>query len=236
MLITSMSMPRRGRLASRAQRQWGAKPLLQESPRQISQKERPLADWEPTERVTRWLFGVILPLGLLVRLLHLWAISEAAYPRIRGALPVSDTYAHSRGARTILAGDWRGREICHPYFEWMKGIAPAETWYRWWGGKEIFQPGPLYPSFLAGRLALCESSVTWVLLVSSSPGPCSPWSCIGLQHTSSRGMWVSLQQCGRPSITCCPNPADRPDMIGRNAPDLATIRQILGGHGQSGER
>jgi hypothetical protein len=115
-------------------------------------------------RNTRWILLGILGLGLLVRLLHFWTIAGTAFPKLPLVSTNSDMYANWQWAQRILAGDWLGRATYHPYFDWMKAIAPLETWYRWWGGKEIFQQAPLYPYLLAGLLALCGGSVTWVLL------------------------------------------------------------------------
>ncbi len=125
-------------------------------------------------RSMKWLLVTILALGLLARLLHFWVISGTAYPRIGDELPFTDMYVNLHWARTILAGDWLGRETYHPYFHWMKQIAPLETWYRWWGGKEIFQQAPLYPYLLAGLLALCKASVTWVLFFQLLIGALQP--------------------------------------------------------------
>jgi hypothetical protein len=125
-------------------------------------------------RSTRWILIGILALGLLLRLLHFWAITGTAFPKFGFVLTQSDMYANWQWAQTILAGDWLGREIYHPYFEWMKRIAPLETWYRWWGGKEIFQQAPLYPYLLAGLLMVSRGSVTWVLLVQLVIGALQP--------------------------------------------------------------
>jgi len=125
-------------------------------------------------RSTRWILIGILALGLLLRLLHFWAITGTAFPEIGFVLTQSDMYANWQWAQAILAGDWLGRETYHPYFEWMKRIAPLETWYRWWGGKAIFQQAPLYPYLLAGLWALCRGSVTGVLLVQLLIGAVQP--------------------------------------------------------------
>jgi hypothetical protein len=114
---------------------------------------------------TRWLLLAILGLGLLVRLLHFWAITRTAFPKIPLVFTQSDMYAFFEWAQTILAGDWLGRDTYHPYFEWMKAIAPLETWYRWWGGKEIFHQAPLYPYWVAGLLALSGKSLAFVLFI-----------------------------------------------------------------------
>ncbi len=102
---------------------------------------------------------VILVLGFLVRLLHFWAITGTAFPRITFIFTESDMYAFWQWAQTILAGDLLGRNTYHPYFDWMKYFAPLETWYRWWGGKQSFQQAPLYPYWVAGLLAVSGNSL-----------------------------------------------------------------------------
>lgn len=104
----------------------------------------------------------ILILGLGVRLVHLWAILGTAFPRILVFFPESDMYTYWQWAQTIVAGDWLGRDTYHPSFEWMQAIAPQEIWYRWWGGKAIFQQAPLYPYLLAGLLTVSGGSLALV--------------------------------------------------------------------------
>ncbi len=122
----------------------------------------------------RWILLGILGLALLVRLLHFWSIAGTAFPKLPLVYGNSDMYANWQWAQRILAGDWLGRDTYHPYNDWMKEIAPLEVWYRWWGGKEIFQQAPLYPYFVAGLLGLFKGSVTWVMLVQLLIGVLQP--------------------------------------------------------------
>src|SRR5207249_4256790 len=99
--------------------------------------------------------ALILLAGLLVRAAHLAAIARTVFPRIQLAIPGADTAAHWQWSDEILAGDWLGRSTFHQFTDWMKEIAPLETWFRWWGGERIFYREPAYPYFLAIlRLAL----------------------------------------------------------------------------------
>ncbi len=116
----------------------------------------------------------VLCLSLLLRLLHLWMIADTPLPKHHLTAEAMDDYAFYRWAQTILAGDWLGRNTYHPYFDWMQKIAPLETWYRWWGGKEIFQQAPLYPYLLAGLLVLSGGSVLGVLLTQLAIGAVQP--------------------------------------------------------------
>jgi hypothetical protein len=70
-------------------------------------------------------------------------------------------------AQAIRAGDWLGRDTYHPYFGWMREMAPLETWHRWWGGAETFHQAPLYPYFVA--------------LVAGATGASTPAPVIALQ-------------------------------------------------------
>ncbi len=116
----------------------------------------------------------ILVLGCAIRLVHFWAISRTAFLKITFISISSDPYAFWHWAQTILAGDLLGRDTYHPYFEWMKEMAPQETWYRWWGGKEIFQQAPFYPYFVAGLLALSKNSLSFVILIQLLIGALQP--------------------------------------------------------------
>lgn len=122
----------------------------------------------------RWILLGIFVIGILVRVLHFWAISGTAIPQQALTAVDSDPYAFYHWATTILAGDWLGRDTYHPYFKWMRDMAPLDTWYRWWGGKEIFHQAPLYPYLLAGLLALCRGSLPMVLLTQLLIGALQP--------------------------------------------------------------
>jgi len=122
--------------------------------------------------IRRLLFA-ILALAFGVRLLHLWAISETAFLQFPLVIDQSDMYAFWQWAQRILDGDWLGRDTYHPNFEWRQQIAPLETWYRWWGGKEIFHQAPLYPYLLASLLSL-RDSLTFVTLAQLLLGSLQP--------------------------------------------------------------
>lgn len=121
----------------------------------------------------RGLLTAIVAAGLLLRLLHLWFISQTAFLEFPLTHVQSDMHAFWQWARTILDGDWLGRNPYHPYFRWMEKIAPMETWERWRGGKEVFHQAPLYPYFVAGLLEL-KDSLNFVLLVQVVIGSLHP--------------------------------------------------------------
>lgn len=125
------------------------------------------------DKRTTWLLAAILGPALLVRLVHLWFLSDAAFPRTPLHCLETDMSAFWRWAQAILAGDWVGRDTYHPHFEWMQRIAPIETWYEWWGGKEIYHQAPLYPYLLAAVLAV-KHSPTFALGVQLVLGTVQP--------------------------------------------------------------
>jgi 4-amino-4-deoxy-L-arabinose transferase-like glycosyltransferase len=118
--------------------------------------------------------AIILVSGLLVRLVHFWSISHTPFTRFPLVIKATDLYANWEWAQTILAGDLLGRETYHPYFDWMRNIAPVEQWYQWWGGKEIFQQAPLYAYWAAGLLAASINSLNFVLFVQLLVGSLQP--------------------------------------------------------------
>jgi 4-amino-4-deoxy-L-arabinose transferase-like glycosyltransferase len=106
----------------------------------------------------------ILILGLLLRILHFHAIVEAEFPKLL-VTKGGDMQKYWEWAQHIAAGDWLNRDTYHPYSPWMQNIAPLETWYRWWGGRQIFHQSPAYPYFVASLLAVSNNSVEFVLMV-----------------------------------------------------------------------
>jgi len=114
------------------------------------------------ERQFHRLLLAIVGIGLVLRLIYFWTISDSAILQHHSIMTEADDYAFFEWAQRILAGDWLGRDTYHPYFSWMQESAPLETWYRWWGGKEVFHQSPLYPYFLAVLLGVSKSSVGFV--------------------------------------------------------------------------
>ncbi|HSF32453.1 MAG TPA: glycosyltransferase family 39 protein [Candidatus Tectomicrobia bacterium] len=123
---------------------------------------------------TRVLLLSILTLGLIVRLAHFQTLTETAFLKIPLVFTQSDMYAYWQWARSISAGDLFGRATYHPYFEWMQAMAPLETWFRWWGGKEIFQQAPLYPYWLAGIRAVSNNSIEFAIFIQLVLGALQP--------------------------------------------------------------
>jgi len=122
-----------------------------------------MADTSPSvskPRDVRLLLLVVLALG--VRFAHFVAIAGTPFPQFPRVFGQSDLNTFWEWAENIRAGDWVGRDTYHPVFDWMQAIAPTETWYRWWGGKAIFQQAPLYAYLVAGLLTVSRGSLAFV--------------------------------------------------------------------------
>jgi 4-amino-4-deoxy-L-arabinose transferase-like glycosyltransferase len=119
---------------------------------------------------------VILGVGLGVRLLHFWALADSAYPRFPVYFPNSDMYAYWQWAVRIVQGDVLGRDTYHPYMDWMRPIAPLDTWYEWWGGRTVFRHPPFYAYWVAVLLAVARSTdaLAFVLFVQLVVGAVQP--------------------------------------------------------------
>jgi tetratricopeptide (TPR) repeat protein len=126
-----------------------------------------------TRRVYEYLL-TILAVSLALRFAHFLTIADTAFLKFPLTFDQSDLNTYWEWAQTIVAGDWLGRQTYHPAFEWMQAIAPQETWYRWWGGKEVFQQAPLYPYFVAALLAMSRGSIEFVSVVQLVLGAFQP--------------------------------------------------------------
>lgn len=127
-----------------------------------------------TRGTERAALAAILALSLLLRLIHFQALTETAYLELPRVFTESDMHTFWNWAGTIVDGDWLGRDTYHPYFAWMREIAPLDTWYRWWGGKEVFHQSPLYPYWIAAILAASGKSLATVILVQLLIGSLGP--------------------------------------------------------------
>jgi 4-amino-4-deoxy-L-arabinose transferase-like glycosyltransferase len=123
---------------------------------------------------TRTILLVILGISIVLRLFYVWTISGTSLMQHHSIMTEADDHAFFEWAQTILAGDWLGKNTYHPYFSWMQARAPLETWYHWWGGKEIFHQSPFYPYFLAVLLGLSNNSIGFVVFVQLLLGALQP--------------------------------------------------------------
>ncbi len=92
-------------------------------------------------------------------------------PKIHTAIE-SDIRTYWSWAQQIRSGDFL--KAYHAYTSYLQEIAPLDTWYRWWGGKEVFRTSPLYPYWAAGLLGVSDGSVSFVLFVQLMAGAFQP--------------------------------------------------------------
>ncbi|MCI0410548.1 MAG: glycosyltransferase family 39 protein, partial [Acidobacteria bacterium] len=115
----------------------------------------------------------------MLRLLHFWWISGSALLQFH-SVAETDIRVYWEWAQKILGGDLLGRDTYHYYGKHQQVVAPLDTWYRWWGGKEIFRTAPLYPYWVAALLALSGGSLQFVILVQLLVGALHPLILFGL--------------------------------------------------------
>lgn len=130
---------------------------------------------QPKLSSTQTLLLRIILLGIFLRLLHLLFVSRTAFPELHLYYTQSDMHTFWEWSKGILSGDILGRSPYHPYFDWMKKIAPLEQWYQWWGGKDVFQQSPLYAYCLAFMRAIFKDSVLWIFFCQLMLGALQPW-------------------------------------------------------------
>ena len=106
---------------------------------------------------------LIFAFGLLFRVMYFQTLANTAFLKLPLIYTQSDMYTFWEWAQKILEGDLLGRDTYHYHYKWMGDLASQETWYRWWGGKEIFQQAPLYPYWVAGILVLSNISIEFVI-------------------------------------------------------------------------
>jgi hypothetical protein len=109
-----------------------------------------------------WL-AAIVGLGLLLRLTYFQTLVAAEYTKLMASM--ADMGSYWEWARHLSDGDWLNRDTYHPYFSWMREIAPLETWHRWWGDRRIFHQTPAYPYLLAALTAMSGNSAEFAILV-----------------------------------------------------------------------
>jgi hypothetical protein len=130
-----------------------------------------VGDTDRARTTIRFILLGVMGLGLGIRLLYFWDIAGTALPRIQTVVQ-SDIRTYWEWAQQIRSGDLLG--AYHAYNSYLQQIAPLDTWYRWWGGKEIFRTAPLFPYWVAGLLALSKGSVSFVFLVQLLVGALQP--------------------------------------------------------------
>ena len=91
----------------------------------------------------------ILGLAAAVRVANLGLMSRLPIAEYQRTWQESDMAFSWTWSGRILEGDVLGRDTIHPNTQWMRDMAPLESWERWWGGKHVFHQAPLYAYALA---------------------------------------------------------------------------------------
>ncbi len=169
-----MGKRKRARAVSAKGQRGGGQDPSQEQPEDIAQPRETRNDPEQIPRTIALGLLIILGLGLLLRLLHFWAISGTAFPKIPLVFKGSDMFSYWEWAQRILAGDLLGRDTYHPGTDWVKLTFAQENLEGWLVRKQIFQWAPLYPYWLASLLVFAGNTPTGVLLVQLLVGALQP--------------------------------------------------------------
>jgi 4-amino-4-deoxy-L-arabinose transferase-like glycosyltransferase len=101
----------------------------------------------------RRLLGV-LAVAAALRIATLAAAAHLPVAGYQFGWTEGDMWTSWTWAGRVAAGDVLSRDTVHQYTSWMRELAPAATWERWWGGKAVFHQAPLYAYVLGGLRAL----------------------------------------------------------------------------------
>jgi hypothetical protein len=88
-------------------------------------------------------------LAVSVRLVHLQVAADTALFSLHRTFPESDMYMFDQWARHIAAGDWLGREVYHPLYQWQLAAASPASWQRQYGLTAVFYKAPFYAYLIA---------------------------------------------------------------------------------------
>ncbi len=102
----------------------------------------------------RWQAVLALSLLTAAYLVHFYYCAMSALPEFSELFVNSDMYGNLQWARQITEQGWLNPHPYHHFVDFMKEVAPYETWMRWYGGEAIFQRSPLFTYVLAAFLKL----------------------------------------------------------------------------------
>jgi len=91
----------------------------------------------------------VAALGVLLRLVHLLAVSATPILSYHQTFAESDMYLFDQWAHRIANGDVLGRQVYHPLNAWQLESAPIEKWKAWYGEAPVFYKAPFYPYLVA---------------------------------------------------------------------------------------
>jgi hypothetical protein len=103
--------------------------------------------------------------GVLLRLLHLFAVSATPIIGYHTTLHESDMYMFDQWAQRITQGDVLGRQAYHPLNGWQLQAAPLERWKAWYGEAPVFYKAPFYPYLVAALYRLAGDAIVPLALL-----------------------------------------------------------------------
>ena len=103
--------------------------------------------------------------GVLVRLLHLFAVSASPIIGYHATFHESDMYIFDQWAQRIAQGDVLGRQVYLPLNGWQLEAAPIERWKAWYGEAPVFYKAPFYPYLVAALYRLAGEAIVPLVLL-----------------------------------------------------------------------
>ena len=92
---------------------------------------------------------LVAALGVILRLVHLLAVSSTPILSYHQTFGQSDMYIFDQWAQRIAGGDVLGRAVYHPLASWQLDAAPLEKWKAWYGESPVFYKAPFYAYLIA---------------------------------------------------------------------------------------
>jgi 4-amino-4-deoxy-L-arabinose transferase-like glycosyltransferase len=116
---------------------------------------------------------LVAALGVLLRLVHLLAVSSTPILSYHQTFGQSDMYMFDQWAQRIANGDVLGREVYHPLNSWQLDAAPLEKWKAWYGESPVFYKAPFYPYLIAALYRLSSDAMLPLALLQILAGAVS---------------------------------------------------------------
>ena len=104
-------------------------------------------------------------LGVVLRLVHLLAVSTTPILSYPLTFVESDMYVFDQWARRIADGDVLGRQVYHPLNAWQLDSAPSEKWKVWYGESPVFYKAPFYAYLVAALYRLGGDAMVLLALL-----------------------------------------------------------------------
>jgi 4-amino-4-deoxy-L-arabinose transferase-like glycosyltransferase len=107
----------------------------------------------------------VAALAVLLRLVHLLAVSATPILSYHQTFAESDMYLFDQWAHRIANGDVLGRQVYHPLNAWQLDSAPSEKWKAWYGESPVFYKAPLFPYLVAALYRLPGDTMVLLALL-----------------------------------------------------------------------